>query len=45
MSRRCFLLCILSIIDIKTSGSAKKLGETGKKIETVRGIGYRMADS
>lgn len=32
-------------IDVQIFSLRKKLGETGKKIETVRGIGYRMADS
>lgn len=31
-------------IDVQIFSLRKKLGETGKKIETVRGIGYRMAD-
>jgi len=32
-------------IDVQIFSLRKKLGETGKKIETVRGIGYRMAES
>jgi len=32
-------------IDVQIFSLRKKLGETGKKVETVRGIGYRMADS
>ncbi|MBU0481911.1 MAG: response regulator transcription factor [Proteobacteria bacterium] len=32
-------------IDVQVFSLRKKLGETGKKIETVRGIGYRMADN
>lgn len=31
-------------MDVQVFGLRKKLGETGKKIETVRGIGYRMSD-
>ncbi|MFO7606212.1 MAG: response regulator transcription factor [Desulfurivibrionaceae bacterium] len=31
-------------IDVQISTLRKKLGETGKRIETVRGIGYRLAD-
>lgn len=29
-------------VDVQVFGLRKKLGETGKYIETVRGIGYRM---
>ena len=32
-------------IDVQVFGLRKKLGQTGKKIETVRGIGYRLRDS
>lgn len=32
-------------IDVQMFSLRKKLGETGKKIETVRGIGYRFNDS
>jgi two-component system alkaline phosphatase synthesis response regulator PhoP len=32
-------------IDVQVFGLRKKLGKTGKKIETVRGIGYRLQDS
>lgn len=32
-------------IDVQVFSLRKKLGETGKMIETVRGIGYRMFDS
>jgi two-component system phosphate regulon response regulator PhoB len=31
-------------IDVQVFGLRKKLGQTGKKIETVRGIGYRFKD-
>ncbi len=31
-------------VDVQISSLRKKLGATGKKIETVRGIGYRMGD-
>jgi two-component system phosphate regulon response regulator PhoB len=29
-------------VDVQVFGLRKKLGEAGKHIETVRGIGYRM---
>jgi two-component system alkaline phosphatase synthesis response regulator PhoP len=32
-------------IDVQMFSLRKKLGETGKKIETVRGIGYRFNDA
>ena len=31
-------------VDVQIFGLRKKLGETGKNIETVRGIGYRLKD-
>jgi two-component system phosphate regulon response regulator PhoB len=31
-------------IDVQIVGLRKKLGETGKHIHTVRGIGYRFKD-
>ncbi|MBU3936747.1 MAG: winged helix-turn-helix domain-containing protein, partial [Proteobacteria bacterium] len=31
-------------VDVQVFGLRKKLGESGKYIETVRGIGYRMQD-
>jgi len=31
-------------IDVQIFSLRKKLGETGKKIETVRGVGYRLKD-
>jgi two-component system, OmpR family, alkaline phosphatase synthesis response regulator PhoP len=31
-------------VDVQIFSLRKKLGETGKKIETVRGIGYRLKD-
>jgi two-component system alkaline phosphatase synthesis response regulator PhoP len=32
-------------VDVQIFSLRKKLGETGKKIETVRGIGYRLKDA
>jgi two-component system phosphate regulon response regulator PhoB len=32
-------------VDVQIFSLRKKLGETGKKIETVRGIGYRLKDT
>jgi len=38
-------LVTLRTIDVQMFSLRKKLGDTGKKIETVRGIGYRFNDS
>jgi two-component system alkaline phosphatase synthesis response regulator PhoP len=38
-------LVTLRTIDVQMFSLRKKLGETGRKIETVRGIGYRFNDS
>jgi len=31
-------------VDVQIVGLRKKLGDAGKMIETVRGVGYRFAD-